>query len=260
MNTKIGVVIVTFNRLEKLKTALSCFDNQTLLPEYIIVVDNCSTDGTHNFLQDWSSKKGLYQKVVITTETNIGGSGGYYTGLKASLGKNADWVWVSDDDAYPEKNALEEGNKFLSDFGNKVNNISAICGEVINNGKIDFFHRRSFSITSGKINIALAPKEDYSKPYFEINAFSYVGTIISKTKMLSAGLPRKEFFIGCDDTEHSLRLSKIGAIYCVPSIKIHHDLDSSLVKSNYFGISWRTYYEKRNHYFTYCEFFPNRYS
>jgi GT2 family glycosyltransferase len=85
-----------------------------------------------------------------------------------------------------------------------------------------------------------------------------VGTIISKAKMLEVGLTRKEFFIGCDDTEHSLRLSKVGSIYCIPSIKVHHDFNVPLVKANYYGVSWRTYYEKRNHYFTYCEFYPRR--
>ena len=36
----IGVVIVTVNRVEKLKTALLNFDVQSILPAYIIVVDN----------------------------------------------------------------------------------------------------------------------------------------------------------------------------------------------------------------------------
>ena len=45
----IGVVIVTFNRVEKLKTALLNFDVQSILPAYIIVVDNASSDETPAF-------------------------------------------------------------------------------------------------------------------------------------------------------------------------------------------------------------------
>jgi GT2 family glycosyltransferase len=41
----IGVVLVTFNRLEKLKIALGSYDKQTVKPKYILVVDNKSTDG-----------------------------------------------------------------------------------------------------------------------------------------------------------------------------------------------------------------------
>ena len=45
---KVGVVIVTFNRLEKLKLALESFKSQTYLPSYVLVVNNASTDGTES--------------------------------------------------------------------------------------------------------------------------------------------------------------------------------------------------------------------
>ena len=48
-NDKIGCVIVTFNRLEKLKKALAAYDKQEVKPKYIVVVDNASTDGTNVF-------------------------------------------------------------------------------------------------------------------------------------------------------------------------------------------------------------------
>ena len=53
MNNSIGVVLVTFNRLNKLKNALTCYDKQTYKPKYIIVVNNASTDGTYQYLEKW---------------------------------------------------------------------------------------------------------------------------------------------------------------------------------------------------------------
>ena len=50
---ELGVVIVTFNRLEKLKKALKAYEMQTCRPGRILVVDNCSTDGTDVYLQKW---------------------------------------------------------------------------------------------------------------------------------------------------------------------------------------------------------------
>ena len=41
---KIGVVIVTYNRLEKLKKCLSAYERQAFLPVFLHIVDNCSTD------------------------------------------------------------------------------------------------------------------------------------------------------------------------------------------------------------------------
>ena len=39
MENNIAVVLVTFNRLDKLKIALNCYEKQTLVPKKMIVVD-----------------------------------------------------------------------------------------------------------------------------------------------------------------------------------------------------------------------------
>jgi GT2 family glycosyltransferase len=175
--------------------------------------------------------------------------------LEASLQLDSDWVWVSDDDAYPEKSAIENSIAFLRKKELRLNEISAICGTVINNGTIDLFHRRRTFSKHGKIYSIAADSSEYEKPFFEINTFSYVGTIISKEKLRMAGLPQKDFFIFCDDSEHSLRLSKFGKIYCVPSIKINHDQDLADLKGKG-NPSWKTYYGIRNSLIMYSEFFP----
>ena len=65
MKDKIGVVIVTYNRLEKLKIALKKFENQTKKQAYILVVNNASNDGTLEYLNDWKKNKSAYNKFVI---------------------------------------------------------------------------------------------------------------------------------------------------------------------------------------------------
>lgn len=70
---RIGVVLVTRNRLEKLKITLDLYEKQTKRPEYIIVVDNCSTDSvTGGYLDEWSEIKTDYKKIVIHSEVNGG--------------------------------------------------------------------------------------------------------------------------------------------------------------------------------------------
>lgn len=49
-NMNICVVIVTYNRLNKLQKALQSYESQTCPPHCIIVVNNNSTDGTHDYL------------------------------------------------------------------------------------------------------------------------------------------------------------------------------------------------------------------
>ena len=50
---KIDAVVVTYNRLAKLKKVLESFDKQTLIPGTIVIVNNNSNDGTFEFLNEW---------------------------------------------------------------------------------------------------------------------------------------------------------------------------------------------------------------
>ncbi len=235
----IGVVLVTYNRLEKLKTALELYDSQSFLPKYILIVNNNSNDGTREYLETWLNNKKDYRKIVFHLETNIGGSGGFNYGLKEASKLDSDWIWVSDDDAFPELNAFENINTFYQKFNNKKDLVS-ICGQVLNNGSPDVNHRRYikkglFNIKQNKSNL-----EDYLKPYFFIDLFSYVGTLIRKDILLDIGYPKKDYFIYYDDTEHSYRLSLKGKIVCVPNVIIHHDTGNNNT------IDWKLYYNIRN--------------
>lgn len=245
----IGVVLVTYNRLNMLKKALDSYNAQTKNPHYILVVNNACNDGTSEFLKKWSDIETNYEKIVINLHKNIGGSGGFYEGLLQAEKMDAEWIWVADDDAFPQKNALEEAEKYILSNDNFVQNISAICGMVINNGQIDVEHRKNILQCGLSIKIKKVHKSMY-RSNFEINAFSYVGTVINKEKLVEAGLPEKDFFIWFDDTEHSLRLSKKGKIICVPDIKIQHNTKDEQEK-----LSWKVYYGCRNMAYTYRKHF-----
>ena len=62
----VAVVIATYNRLEKLKIALTHYEKQLLLPKYIIVVDNNSTDGTDIYLSEWKNQKTEIKKHITS--------------------------------------------------------------------------------------------------------------------------------------------------------------------------------------------------
>lgn len=241
---EIGVVIVTYNRLEKLKIALQSYEKQTYRPQYILVVNNNSTDGTNEYLNNWRSINNNIEKVVINLEKNTGGSGGFYEGLKNSLNKDADWVWVADDDAYPEENAFKIAKDYIE--SHNPNEISAICGTVLKSDKktIDCSHRRNiYAKPFNRIAQPYSKIKDYKKTEFEINGFSYVGTMINKEKLKKTSLTKKDYFIYYDDTEHSYRLSKLGKIICIPKIKIVHDAPHSKMSEI---VKWKLYYLVRN--------------
>ncbi len=242
---KIGVVIVTYNRLEKLKIALSSYEKQTLKPEYILVVNNNSTDGTKEYLEnEWQKGKTEIERKIVNLDKNTGGSGGFYEGLKNSLELDAEWIWVADDDAYPKENAFEIGSNYINNHKN--DNLSAICGTVLkSDGKtIDCSHRRKiYTSAFNRISQPYSKEKDYEKEEFEINGFSYVGTMINKEKLEKTELTKKDYFIYYDDTEHSYRLSKLGKIVCIPKMQIVHDAPHSQMSEI---VKWKLYYLVRN--------------
>ena len=240
-NMKFGVVIVTYNRLDKLKIALKCYENQTFLPKKLIVVNNASNDGTFEYLREWLKNNTNIDKEVINLDNNTGGSGGFYYGLKKAIKYDLDYVWVSDDDAFPNEDSFQIANQFLISKTNE--NISAICGTVMNRGNIDVVHRRRLKKVLGFIVQTFVSKKEYVKDNFELNLFTYVGTFISVKKMKKVGITKKDYFIYCDDSEHSYRLSTVGKIYCVPKITIVHDGPLNNSKD---GVNWKLFYGIRN--------------
>lgn len=241
MCKKIDVVIVTYNRLEKLKRAINAFNCQTTLPMRIIVVNNNSNDGTTEFLEEWKKKNYCYEKVVINLSKNFGGSGGFFKGIEYALNNNAEWIWVSDDDAYPEKHAIELATNYINNHD--MSNISAICGKVIQNKSISCGHRRKIKRGLVGIKQISSKMNNYNKDEFDIDLFTYVGTIMNGNKLRQVGNVNKNLFIYYDDTDHSWRLKQIGRIVCIPRIEIIHDINDYLVNREF---NWKNYYAYRN--------------
>ncbi len=233
----IGVVVVTYNRLEKLKKALESYEKQSKRPDYIVVVNNSSTDGTKEYVEEWQKKQDDILRYTVMLNENIGGSGGFYEGLKAAKELEAKWIFVADDDAYADVDAIELLEKYIDIVEEKKT--AAICGSVWINGEIDVWHRRIL-MKKGITYEKKVPIEEYKKDIFEMDIFSYVGTALSKEALLQVGLPQRDYFIAYDDSEHSLRMRKYGKIYCAPAVKIVHAAEQDN------AITWKTYYGIRN--------------
>lgn len=246
----LDIVIVTFNRLEKLKKALLHYSNQTVSFRNLIIVDNCSTDGTDAFLSRWREENKNNSKfipILITAPENLGGSGGFYLGEEKAISLNPDWFFVADDDAYPDYDMVERFYDFIN--GYDTSNISAICAAVLNSDRsICYYHRTKIIIKRGhKFTLKECSQEDYEKAYFDIDILSYVGSFLKARTLMDVGLVNKDYFIYADDGEHSMRLRNKGRIVCVPDIKILHDSgqETALKESNIF--TWRDYYASRNY-------------
>jgi len=104
MKKNISAVVVTYNRKELLEECLQSLLNQTYNNFNILIVDNCSTDGTREYIESYLNDKVQY----FNTGANLGGAGGFNFGIKKAVENGADYVWIMDDDCIPTVNALEE--------------------------------------------------------------------------------------------------------------------------------------------------------
>lgn len=99
----IGVVICNYNKrdfvLECVKSVM-----ESKVPNFdIYVVDNASTDGSVEALQKTYGD----QITILANKENLGGSGGFNTGLRVVRDRGYDYFMCLDDDALVDENALQ---------------------------------------------------------------------------------------------------------------------------------------------------------
>lgn len=251
----IGVVIVTYNRLEKLKKCLSSYENQSCLPAFVLIIDNCSTDGTSDYLDTWVAQPAPFKKLMSHKESNTGGAGGFTAGIREALDYASDWIWLADDDAYPEPDCLERISAYYKSLPlSEQTDIVSLCGKVVDNNSLSPLHRRIIRRSLLQLKEIPLGASDYEVSANEIDIFSFVGVLIRTDTIRKAGLPRADYFILYDDTEYALRIGQYGRIICVSDAVIVHDSPENTIAP----YSWKNYYMFRNKLYTYFRYFKKR--
>lgn len=230
---KLGVIIVTYNRLALLKECIDACLNQTYSFEKIYVVNNASSDGTKDYLDSLKNKK----IEVCNLSENIGGSGGFYEGVKYFKESNLDYILLIDDDAIIDNNYNEEIVKII----NIDNSLSGYSGTVKTNDMIQYDHRKHLKNDKSFVTMN-SLKEDYESEYFDYDLSTFCGLYIPIKLINKIGLPKKEFFIWFDDTEYSLRLRKYGKIRNINTTSLNHKTNVSTNTA----FTWKSYYGLRN--------------
>lgn len=101
MNSKIYVIIVTYNGAIWIDKCLSSLFSSTIVPS-IIVIDNASQDDTVKIIGE------KYSSVdCIKSNINLGFGAANNIGIKKALTQNADYVFLLNQDAWVEKNCIE---------------------------------------------------------------------------------------------------------------------------------------------------------
>lgn len=214
----VAAVIVTFNRLEKLKRVIEAVEAQTHRPGHLVIIDNASTDGTGDYLAGLTMvlTSGIPLEVVSLPE-NTGGAGGFSAGMRRGYELGADAVWVMDDDGYPEPTALERLVGGIAEAGEALGaEVPFACSVVVfTDGEICEMNNPVPTWDWGRL-LAKGGRAVL------VEQCSFVSVLIPRWVLERFGLPFKEYFIWFDDAEYTLRISReTPGVQILDSVTVH---------------------------------------
>lgn len=236
---KITTVIVTYNRLELLRQTVGAVLGQTRRPDEVIVVNNGSTDGTAEWLAGQA-------ELTVLTQDNVGGSGGFFAGMQAAMAGGADLLWCMDDDVFPRADCLERQLEALE--ATPGTGISAPAR--VQEGKVVGRRFTHYNLTNPLASM-YGGKERFAEggEPVPVAGVPFEGPLVRREVVERAGLPNRDLFIFCDDTDFCLRagLAGFGIVY-VPAAVMDK---ASFFKGASWGEreekkKWKRYYQVRN--------------
>ena len=191
--------------------------NSSLQKTDVLVIDNNSTDGTKEMIENL--KLNIETKLIhINTGANLGGAGGYNYGvreaikLSASASHKYKYFYLMDDDTIIKPNAL----KVLIDTASKLNDKFGFLSSKA------LWKDGSICKTNVQRRAVARRINDFTSPLVEVDYASFVSLLIKEEDAVTLGLPIKEFFIWSDDLEYTRRFSKKEKSYLVnESVVVH---------------------------------------
>ncbi|MVM35513.1 glycosyltransferase [Spirosoma sp. HMF4905] len=226
---RIAAVVVTYNRLNDLQQCLTSLYQQTQPPNAIYVINNGSTDGTGEWLSTQSD-------LTVVTQPNLGGAGGFATGIERAHGDGYDWIWCMDDDCLAAPDALEQ--LVLAPY----------IGPCIKNCISINMHKRDelafYVYRPNKTFRLVRDMSPFALVYGVASFFN--GTLISSEVIDQIGIPDKKLFIWGDEVEYMTRAQKMGfPVATVPKSVFYHPPSVDRDGIPWPG-AWKNYYRVRN--------------
>ena len=238
---KIGVVICNYN---KEKDVLLCIQSviESIYQDYhVYVVDNASTDRSVEFItREYGDDPRI---TLLVNEENLGGSGGFNTGVRRAVEKGHQYVMCVDNDALLDENCIGTLMEFLEEHPESGMAAAKIYHTelpeyVQNYGTfIDFQNYRVDSTYANYLEDGSMPELVYS------DAVPACALMVRTSLIEQIGLMPEENFLYWDDTEWCYRCRAAGyKVASVGGAKAFHQMGAKKEEVNTFP----TYYAWRN--------------
>lgn len=214
---RVLAAMVTHNRRDLLSRCIDHLQSQTRPPDALLVVNNASTDGTVEMLQE--------RGIPCLTQENVGSAGGWHRCIQYALEHGFDAVWLMDDDGFPDSRALGALVEALRE-GTACASSAVVCEDdparfvfpfpILDDRGLPVLLRRSRKIATLARLRRLAPAGDY--PF----AHLFNGALLSLEAVRRIGNVDKEFFLFGEDVDYFFRLRGAGRVVSVLSALHYH--------------------------------------
>lgn len=237
----IGIVICNFNKRDYVLECIQSVLESRVKNFDIYMVDNASTDGSIEAVQ----KRFGSQVAILANSENLGGSGGFNTGLRVVLEKGYKYFMCLDDDTLVDENAIlvlyeyMEGHPEVGMAGSRVYHMQMPdyiqqCGLTI-----DFGHCNAETLYADVLEDGTLPE------VIECDTVATCAVMVrgSAVRGSNVGLMPEDNFIYWDDMEWGHRMKLAGyKIVTLGSSAVLHQMGSNVRRPNTF----LNYYMWRN--------------
>ena len=248
----LAVVVVTYNRLELLEQCLQKLEEQTYIIDSLIVVNNASTDGvTADFLDSYT---GCLPFTAIHNESNTGGAGGFYTGIKYAYEMGYEWIFIMDDDVFAAASCIDELMAVAHPCMIAVREYKD--GQLVEKAAIEYNISNPFYLNPKKLAVCDKYKNREDMPAtIEVDNVAFEGLMIKREVIDIIGYPEPKYFIFYDDVDYALRARNAG--FSIKAVR-----DAKLIRQLLFDQqgainSWKAFYMFRNLFHIHFKFGEN---
>lgn len=202
----IAVIICNYNKKEYVLKCVESLESQTIRDFDIYVVDNASTDGSADAIQ---SAYGGAVTLIINNE-NLGGSGGFNTGMRVATDKGYRYLVLLDNDVVLKEDCIET---FYQDMEANPD-IGILGAKILQMDRPDVIQEFGSFVDFKELRFQLAyryEKEPESLPHFqECDYVPACALVVRKEVIDRIGIMPEENFIYYDDILWGMRCKRSG--------------------------------------------------
>lgn len=248
MDAKIGVVICNYNKCDFVINCITSILNSTYKDIVVYIVDNASIDSSADKIEKIFGNR----VTLIRNQENLGGSGGFNTGLRAALKRNHQYLMCVDNDITMDADNI----KLLHDFLESHPQVGMAGSKICRMREPERLQEMGADIDFDICMIRPHFKDyldDDSLPLVQYCDYVPACSLMVRREVIDkVGLMPEENFIYWDDMEWGYRINQAG--YRVASYReaiVYHDMGTNSGDS-YFS----TYYFWRNRIRFFLKFTP----